>query len=379
MARPPGVSLHKQPRGCREDRGAPLRPEPAQPHGPLWPGVPGLRAALSPRRTRSESGAPPASSVSAGPAESGSIRQPRGLRALPQHWAANPAGGGGSAAEGASLLLPPPLPPCPPQPLRRAGPLRAVRRRCPRPSALAAGTNGGGVTAAAGSEGKGCSPSILRAGYSAILDSRDKKIHAVSPAPAAPPRPRRRPGPRHRPGRGPMWEARAAARPSAGLGGPGAAPPGFRLLLSPRGSGGDARRPSRGRSRRPGPACRPPSLLRGPAARRCLGPASLRPPLAARPAARSARPARPNGFFPPSPRRLLPGLLRPSEPGPAGLHGRPASACRLPRARRRGSGTCRPRPGLRRPRAPPSGRAACTAGPGRRKGVRRGCCWLAFG
>ncbi|KAL9854370.1 CCR4-NOT transcription complex subunit 2 isoform 1-T1 [Geothlypis trichas] len=166
-----------------------------------------------------------------------------------------------------------------------------------------------------------------------------------------------------------MWEARAAARPSAGLGGPGAAPPGFRLLLSPRGSGGDARRPSRGRSRRPGPACRPPSLLRGPAARRCLGPASLRPPLAARPAARSARPARPNGFFPPSPRRLLPGLLRPSEPGPAGLHGRPASACRLPRARRRGSGTCRPRPGLRRPRAPPSGRAACTAGPGRRKGV----------
>uniref|UniRef100_A0A8C2TZS8 CCR4-NOT transcription complex subunit 2 n=1 Tax=Coturnix japonica TaxID=93934 RepID=A0A8C2TZS8_COTJA len=39
---------------------------------------------------------------------------------------------------------------------------------------------GGGVTASAGSEGKGCSPSILRAGYSAILDPRDKKIHAVT-------------------------------------------------------------------------------------------------------------------------------------------------------------------------------------------------------
>uniref|UniRef100_A0A8C3J0K1 CCR4-NOT transcription complex subunit 2 n=1 Tax=Calidris pygmaea TaxID=425635 RepID=A0A8C3J0K1_9CHAR len=89
------------------------------------------------------------------------------------------------------LLLPPPsssFSPSPSVPLP-AGPLRAAAGRagtcgcaCPRPSALAAGPSGGGVTAAAagGSEGKGCSPSILRAGYSAILDPRDKKIHAVT-------------------------------------------------------------------------------------------------------------------------------------------------------------------------------------------------------
>lgn len=87
-ARPRGVSLHRRPaaaglRGCADDRGAPIRPDPAQPHAPIWPGAPGLRAALSPHRTGSEPGASPASSVSVGPAESGSIRQPRGLRALP--------------------------------------------------------------------------------------------------------------------------------------------------------------------------------------------------------------------------------------------------------------------------------------------------------
>ncbi|XP_053109113.1 CCR4-NOT transcription complex subunit 2 isoform X2 [Hemicordylus capensis] len=48
------------------------------------------------------------------------------------------------------------------------------------PRLLPGGDDGEVTTAAAGSEGKGRSPSILRTGCSAILDPRDKKIHAVT-------------------------------------------------------------------------------------------------------------------------------------------------------------------------------------------------------
>lgn len=60
--------------------------------------------------------------------------------------------------------------------------LRPAYRICLPACPVAAAGRRRVTTAVVGSEGKGRSPSILRAGCSAILDPRDKKIHAVSSA-----------------------------------------------------------------------------------------------------------------------------------------------------------------------------------------------------
>lgn len=147
-ARPPGAGLQRprQPRGCRGE-GRTEEPRCALTLLTLTPrSGPALQAcALSPQRTGSGPGASPASSVSAGPAETGGIRQPRGLRALPPALGRVSRGRRRERSRGSLAALPPPLPPVPPSP--SAGPSRcgrcsgaapAPRRR--RPGRAAAGS-----------------------------------------------------------------------------------------------------------------------------------------------------------------------------------------------------------------------------------------------
>lgn len=231
-AHPPGVGL-QSPRGLLPPQGekrtgdprclgpySPPRPlaglgwlRRPRPPSPLTKWGPGRSGRRRPACLASSASVSAGASGRRRPVERGRSRQPRGLRAplRPRRRARPQALGRVSrgrrrersrasfTAPSSSSFSLSPSGPLPAGWLRsaagRAGPCGVA---CPRPSALAAGPSGGGVTAAAagGSEGKGCSPSILRAGYSAILDPRDKKIHAVSPAPAAPsPAPAVAPGP----------------------------------------------------------------------------------------------------------------------------------------------------------------------------------------
>lgn len=270
---------------------------------------------------------------------------------------------------------------------RNPASLRSAGRRgaLPAPQRRSGPSGGGGeVTAAAGSEGKGCSPSILRAGYSAILDPRDKKIHAVSPAPAAPPDPRRRPAPRRSPPAARWGGARRRRGPRRGSAGPG---PSRRVSVCfcLRGERGGRAAPEPGAQpqARPGPP--PPALLRargrrgppgaapGPPeaeaeARPRSGPAS---PAAVAPPPRPARPVR-DGSRPPP---LFPaGPVR----GPRGLRSPPPRRRHLPPGPALGRpGLCRLPPGAAGPRcrAAPccrGGLAACAAGPPASPRVRNG-------
>lgn len=261
------VPARRRPRGAaRQRRGSPAAYVPRRPQAP---------GRVSRGRWRERSGA---GRASPSPFSSSRTRNPASLR---------------SAGRRGAL----------PAPQRRSGP----------------SGGGGGVTAAAGSEGKGCSPSILRAGYSAILDPRDKKIHAVSPAPAAPPRPPPPPRSPPQPSRGPMGGGPAAARSAAGLCRPGAVPPGFRLLLSPRGAGGT--RGARARSAAAGPA----------------RPAAPRPPPRPRPAGAAgsrSRPAWGRGRGPAALGPRIPRGRRSAAAARSARSGRLPSAASLPRRAR---------------------------------------------
>lgn len=196
------------------------------------------------------------------------------------------------------------------------------------------------------------------------------------------------------------------ARPATGPCEPGAVPPGFRLLLSPRGSGGDARRPSRERSRRADPArYPPPSSAAAGAAGRLSGAGRGRGPALPGPrilrgrrwqlAPRPARPARDSSFPPPPRRPPQPGprpsggRLRtsppPPPPGPSprcgGVRGRPAPARRLLPSPTPGQRNLLPAAGAPTGPAPGRRRAArfaraalrpAPAAPGKARGEERG-------